>query len=101
MAQWLAIAVGLAGGVLLSYFIGKAVLAPLVGRLKKPDRLIKLSLGGTVIAALPALLLSIVIGGPLGSAFGALGIVIGGAAVFATVLLAGTFAGVLLARYLT
>jgi hypothetical protein len=101
LTDWLAIAVGLAGGVLLCYYAGKAVLTPLVERSKKPDLLIKLSLGGTVVAALPALLLSIVVGAPLGSSIGAVGIVVGVAAVFAIVLLAGSFAGVLLARYLT
>ena len=101
MTDWLATAFGLAGGMLLCYWVGKAVLTPLVGRSKKPDLFIKLSFGGTIIAALPALLLSIVAGAPLGSAFGAVGIVCGVAAVFATVLLSGTFAGVLLSRYLT
>jgi hypothetical protein len=101
LTDWLAIAVGLAGGLMLCYWAGKAVLTPLVERSKKPDLLIKLSFGGTIIAALPALLLSIVVGAPLGSGFDAIGIVAGVAVVFAAVLLAGTFAGVLLARYLT
>ena len=101
MTDWLAIAVGLAGGVLACIQAGKTFLPPLVERSKKPDLLIKLGLGGTVIAALPALLLSIVVGATLGAGYGALGIVIGVAAVFSVVLLAGAFAGVLLARYLT
>ena len=85
----------------ISIYAGKALLPPLVERSQKPDLVVKLSLGGTVIAALPALLLSIVVGGALGGPYGALGIVLGVAAVFALILLAGTFAGVLLARYLT
>lgn len=101
MTEWLAIGIGLAGGLLLSYQIGKAVLPPLVHRSRKPDLLIKLSLGGTVIAALPALLLSIVVGATLGMPWGAAGIAIGVAAVFALVLLSGTFAGAVLARFLT
>ena len=101
MIEWLAIAVGLAGGLAVSIYAAKALLPPLVERSKKPDLVVKLSLGGTVIAAIPALLLSIVVGATLGSAFGAFGIVLGVAAVFAAILLAGTFAGVLLARYLT
>ena len=101
MTDWLAIAVGLAGGLLLCYYAGKAVLTRLVERSKKPDLLIKLSFGGTLIAALPALLLSIVVGAPLGAGWGAVGMVVGVAGIFAVVLLAGTFAGVLLARYLT
>jgi hypothetical protein len=101
LTEWLAIGLGLAGGLLLSYQIGKAVLPSHVHRSRKPDLLIKLSLGGTVIAALPALLLSIVVGAMLGMPWGAVGIVIGVAAVFALVLLSGTFVGVMLARLLT
>jgi len=101
LTDWFAIAVGLAGGMLFCYWAAKAVLTPLVERSKKPDLLIKLSFGGTVVAALPALLLSIVVGAPLGAKWGALGMVIGVAGIFALVLVAGTFAGVLLARYLT
>jgi hypothetical protein len=97
LTDWLAIIVGLAGGMLLCYWAGKALLPPLVERSKKPGLVIKLGLGGTAIAALPALLLAMVAGPPLGSAFGAAGIAAGVAAVFAVVLLAGTFAGVLLA----
>jgi hypothetical protein len=101
LTEWLAIAIGLAGGLLLSYHLGKAALVPLVARSRKPELLIKLSLGGTVIAALPALLLSIVVGATLGMPWDTVGIVIGVAAVFALLLLCGTFAGVLLARLLT
>jgi hypothetical protein len=98
--EWLAIGVGLVGGLLLSYLMGKRVLPPLAERLPDPALLIKLSLGGTAIALLPALLLSIVVGAPLGADWGAMGMVVGVAAIFALVLLAGTFAGVLLARLL-
>lgn len=101
MIEWLAIGVGLAGGLLVCYHVGKAVLPPLVERSRNPELLVKLSLGGTVIAALPALLLSIVVGAPLGAAWDAVGMVLGVAAVFAVVLLSGTFAGVLLAKLLT
>jgi hypothetical protein len=101
LTDWLAIAVGLAGGVLLCVYAGKPILTGLVERSKKPDLLIKLSFGGTVIAALPALLLSIVVGAPLGAGWGALGMVAGVAGIFTVVLLTGAFAGVLLARYLT
>ena len=101
MTEWIAIGVGLAGGLLLSYHVGKLALPPLVERSRKPGLLIKLSLGGTAIALLPALLLSVAVGGPLGAPWGALGLVAGVAAVFAVVLLSGTFAGVLLAKLLT
>ena len=101
MTDWLAIAVGLAGGLLLCMYAGKTILTGLVERSKKPELLLKLSFAGTAVAALPALLLSIVVGAPLGAAWGAGGMVVGVAGIFALVLLAGTFAGVLLARYLT
>ena len=101
MIDWLAIGLGIAGGLLLCYQVGNAVLPRLVERSRQPELLIKLSLGGTVVAALPALLLSVVLGAPLGAGWGALGMVLGVAAVFALVLLAGTFAGVLLAKLLT
>jgi len=98
--QVLAVAVGLAGGLLLSYCIAKAALPRLLQRARKPELLIKLSLGGTEVAALPALLLSIVVGATLGIPWSAAGIAIGVAAVFSLVLLSGLFAGVLLASLL-
>lgn len=101
MLEWLAIGVGLAGGLLLSYHVGKLVLPPLVERSRNPDLLIKLSFGGTLIGLVPALLLSTVMGAAVGGLWGSVGIVLGVAGVFAAVLLAGTFAGVLLARYFT
>ena len=100
MTQWLAIAVGLAGGLLLSIYVGQLALPRLVERSRNPRILIKLSLGGTVIALVPAVLLSIVVGAPLGAGWGVLGVVFGVAAIFALALLAGTFAGVLLATLL-
>jgi hypothetical protein len=99
--EWFTVCVGLAGGVLVSYGVGQSVLPRLVERSRNPELMVKLSLGGTVIASLPALLLSIVAGAPLGAAWGAVGMVLGVAGVFAAVLLAGTFAGMLLARLLT
>jgi hypothetical protein len=100
VTEWIAIGVGLVGGLLLSYHVGKLALPPLVERSRNPTLLIKLALGGTGIALLPALLLSIVVGGPLGAAWDALGLVLGVAAVFSITLLLGTFAGVLLAKLL-
>jgi hypothetical protein len=87
--------------VLLCYGIGHSALQRLAASSRNPDLLVKLSFGGTAIAALPALLLSIVVGATLGMPWGAVGIVIGVAAVFALVLLSGTFLGVILARLLT
>ena len=101
MTDWLAIGVGLAGGVLACYQTLKLTLPRLVERSRKPDLLIRLSWGGTLIALLPALLLSIVVGGPIGAPWGAPGIVVGVGGAFSIILLLGTFAGVLLARYFT
>jgi hypothetical protein len=101
LIDWLGIAVGIAVGLLLCYWIGHATLARLVASSRNPVLLVKLSLGGTVVGLLPALLLSIAVGAPLGLLWGAVGIVIGVAAVFSVVLLAATFAGVVLARLLT
>jgi hypothetical protein len=101
VTEWLAIGVGLAGGLLLCYCVGNTILTPLVQRSRNPDLLVKLSFGGTAVGLLPAVLLSIVVGAPLGMPWGALGLVAGVALVFAFVLLAGTFAGVLLAKLLT
>jgi hypothetical protein len=101
MIEWLGIAVGLVGGATLCLWIAKNAMPPLLRRTRRPDLLSKLTLAGALIAALPAVMLSIVVGATLGMPWGAFGLVAGVALVFALVLLAGTFAGVLLARYLT
>lgn len=93
MNDWISTALGLAGGVALAWWIAAAALPRLVERSRKPALLVKLAFGGTVVALLPAVLLSIVVGATLGGAIGV-------ALVFALVLLAGTFGGVLLARAL-
>jgi hypothetical protein len=94
VTEWLAIGVGLAGGAWLCYWIGQLTLPRLAAGSRNPDLLIKLSFGGTAVGLLPAVLLSIVVGAPLGMPWGTLGLVAGVALVFAFVLLAGTFAGV-------
>ncbi len=101
MIEWLAIGLGVAAGAMLCLWVGRSAMPRLLRRSRRPDLLIKLSLGGTVVAALPALLLSIVVGATLGMPWGAFGLVAGVALVFALVLLAGTFAGALLSRYFT
>lgn len=101
MSEWLATAVGLAGGLFACYEIGQVALPRLLVRSRNPQLLVKLSLGATVIAALPAVLLSIVVGAPLGMPWGLAGIVTGVAAVFALVLLSGAFLGAMLATLLT
>jgi hypothetical protein len=101
MIEWLAIGLGLAVGAMLSLRVAQAALPPLLQRSRNRDLLIKLSFGGIVVAALPALMLSVVVGATLGMPWGAVGMVAGVGLVFALVLLAGLFAGVLLARLLT
>lgn len=101
MIEWLAIGLGVAAGAMLCLWVGRSAIPRLLRRSRRPDLLIKLSLGGTVVAALPALLLSIVVGATLGMPWGAFGLAAGVALVFALLLLAGTFAGALLSRYFT
>jgi hypothetical protein len=88
--DWLAVALGLAGGFAFAWWAAAAALPRLMDSSRRPELLIKLAFGGTLVALLPALLLSIVVGATLA---GALGV----ALVFALVLLAGTFGGALLA----
>jgi hypothetical protein len=99
VTEWLAIAIGLASGAYLFFLVAKSALPPLVNRSRKPELAIKFGFGGAAVAALPAVLLSIVVGATLGTPWGLLGMVAGVALVFALVLLAGVFAGVLGARY--
>ena len=101
MTEWLAIGVGLAGALLACLYLGQRALPPLVARARHPLLMVKLAFAGTAVMLLPALLLSIVAGAPLGARWGALGIVAGVAAVFVLALAAGTAAGVLLARWLS
>ena len=91
--DWLAAALGIAGGFAFAWWVAAAALPRLMDRSRRPELLIKLAFGGTLVALLPAALLSLVVGAPVG---GALGV----ALVFALVLLTGLFAGVLLARLL-
>jgi hypothetical protein len=91
--DWIATALGLAGGFGLAWWIVAAGLPHLAERARRPEMLVKLAFGGTVVALLPAVLLAIVVGATLGGAIGV-------ALVFALVLLAGTCAGVLLAHLL-
>jgi hypothetical protein len=99
LQDWVATVIGLAGGFAVAYSVAQAALPRLIERSRNPTRLIKLAFGGTVIALLPALLLSIVVGATLGNIWGTAGMVAGVAVVFSVLLLAGTFAGILLAGY--
>ena len=94
---WITSALGLAA----AYWLARAFLPILVYR--SPDRLlaVRLALGGTIVAAVPAILLALAPGAALGGAWGgAAGLALGVALVFAAVLFAGAAAGVLLARLL-
>ena len=91
MMDWLAAALGLAAGLAFAGWIASAALPRLMTRSGRPELVLKLALGGTLAALLPALLLAIVIGAPF---YGGLGVGV----VFAVVLLIGLFAGVLLAK---
>jgi hypothetical protein len=93
VTDWLAAALGLAGGLGLAWWIAGAALPRLMARSPRPALLLKLAFGGTVVALLPALLLSLVVGATLGGAIGV-------ATIFAAVLLAGTLGGALLAGIL-
>lgn len=110
---WIATALGLAGGLVLAYALGKAVLPRWVEKSEHISLLVRMAFAGTVVALLPALLLSLVVGGTLGGAWGErafaqlgfssgapIGLALGVAVVFALVLVAGAAAGVLLAKAL-
>ena len=71
----------------------RAALPRLMARTRRPERLLKLAFGGTLVALLPAALLSLVIGAPLGGAIGV-------ALVFAATVLAGLFLGASIAALL-
>jgi RsiW-degrading membrane proteinase PrsW (M82 family) len=110
---WIATALGLAGGFLLAYALGRALLPRWVGKSGHLSLLVRLAFAGTVVALLPALLLSLVVGGTLGGAWGErvfawlgfpsgapIGLALGVALVFALVVLSGAACGVLLGKAL-
>jgi hypothetical protein len=109
---WIATAVGLVGGVALAIALVKAALPRIAANASDPLLIVRLAFAGTVVGALPALFLSLVVGGTLGSALGrqlsnqtglgasgaAFGLALGTALVFALVILAGTAIGVVLGK---
>jgi hypothetical protein len=109
---WIATAVGLVGGVALAIAGAKAALPRIAARSPDPLLVVRLAYAGAVVGALPALFLSLVVGGTLGSALGrqlsnpvglgasgaAFGLASGTALVFAMVILAGTATGVVLGK---
>jgi len=100
---WFSTALGLLGGLVLSYVLGKAIVPRLIAKSRHMPILLYLALAGTVIAVLPALFLSLVVGGTLGGAWGErifdqlgldssgapVGLALGIALVFALVVIAG------------
>jgi hypothetical protein len=109
---WTATALGLGGGAALAYAMGKALLPRAVAKSEDMLLFVRLAFAGTVVALLPALLLSFVIGGTLGGAwgervFGLLGIPLSGvpaglalgiALVFALVVVGGGAVGIVLGK---
>jgi|GEM_PF-2927192 len=113
-AIWVASALGLVGGVAISYAAGKAALPRILAGSADMRLMVRLALAGTLVALLPALLLALVIGATLGAAWArqifepyglaAWGapmlVALGVALVFAGVLLSGTAAGIALGKAL-
>ena len=108
---WIATALGLAGGLLLAYGLGIAILPRWVEKSEHTALLVRMAFAGTVVALLPALLLSLVVGGTLGGAWGErvfdqlgfpsgapIGLALGVALVFAFVILAGAASGIFLGK---
>jgi hypothetical protein len=113
-AAWISSAVGLIAGIAFMYLGAKAAVPRMIVGARDPRLLLRLALAGTLIALLPALFLSLVVGATLGGAWGRqllapyglaasgapLGLALGIALVFAGVVLAGTAAGIVLGRAL-
>jgi hypothetical protein len=109
---WIATLVGLAGGVALAYQLGKTLLPRAIAATRHVTLAVRLAIAGTVVALFPAFLLSLVVGGTFGGAWGKraldglgfpasgapIGLALGIAVVFALVLIGGALLGVLIAR---
>ncbi len=114
---WIATALGLVGGLALAYALGSVVLPRLVANAEDMLLFVRLAFAGTVVAFLPAIFLSLVVGGTLGGAWGEyifgrlgfpssgapFGLAVGVALVFVVVLWGGgavaIFLGKALVRY--
>lgn len=109
---WAASILGLLGGLLLAYWIGRQLLPKMISATRDRLLAIWLALGGTIAMLLPAFFLSFVVGGTLGGAMGErisqsfglgiagvpFGLAAGIAVIFAFILLAGALAGIVIAR---
>lgn len=111
---WIATALGLLGGLALAYALGSAVLPGAVANVEDSLLSVRLAFAGTVVALLPAIFLSLVVGGTFGGAWGEyvfgrigipssgapFGLAVGVALVFAVVLLSGGAVGIFLGKAL-
>jgi hypothetical protein len=111
-SPWIATAVGLAGGVALAIGVAKALLPRFAATSQDPLLIVRLAFAGTVVAVLPALFLSVVVGGTLGGALGrqlsehaglgssgaSFGLGLGTTLVFAFVLVGGIVLGACVGR---
>ncbi|HEX5091523.1 MAG TPA: hypothetical protein VFV84_02415 [Burkholderiales bacterium] len=109
---WIATLIGLFAGVVLAYQLGKTLLPRAIAATRHVTLAVRLAIAGTVVALIPAFLLSLVVGGTLGGAWGKraldelgfpasgapIGLALGIAVVFALVLVGGALLGILLAR---
>jgi len=71
--MYLAVGVGYLAGLFASFILGRRLLAFFVRRASHPDhrrRIVRMGVGGGLVALLPALLLGTVIGGTLGGYMG-------------------------------
>lgn len=106
---WIATALGLLAGIISSYVLGRVIIPRLIAKSGHVPILVYLAFAGTVIAVLPALVLSLVVGGAVGSAWGEhvfdqfglrtfgapIGLALGIALVFALVVIGGAALAVL------
>ena len=111
---WIAAALGLLGGLALAYALGSAVLPGVVANVEDSLLFVRLAFAGTVVALLPAIFLSLVVGGTFGGAWGEyifgrlgfpssgapFGLAVGVALMFAVVLLSGGAIGIFLGKAL-
>lgn len=111
----IAIAVGLSGGVFLGYWLSKLLTLKLCESSIAPRLVIACSTVGAILFALPALIVSFILGGNIGGGFGALitesiglgsvgapvGLTIGIAFILGTGLVVGALVGGLIGTLLT
>lgn len=111
---WGATIIGLCLGAVSAYIGGRSRLLKLVSQSSAPELMAKFGVAGIIISFVPALLLSVVVGGTLGSSAGIwlfdaigmpvsgvpLGMGLGIAVVFATVLVGGAAASIFAGRAL-